>query len=70
MSRETVEFEDVVVKAETPDALLCFIGDSMASTEVWIPKSQIDDDSEVYDEGSSGGTLIVSEWIAVEKGLI
>ena len=46
-------------------ALLCKIeGD----VEAWIPKSQIDDDSEVYEEGHEG-TLVISLWIAEKKGL-
>jgi hypothetical protein len=62
---ETVSIEDVKCIQETAAALLCVIdGD-----EVWIPKSQIHDDSEVYDEGSSG-TLVITEWIAREKGLV
>lgn len=36
--------------------------------EVWIPKSQIDDDSEVWKEGQEG-TLIIPYWLAEEKGL-
>lgn len=38
----------------------------------WIPYSQIDDDSEMYDRkqiGKTGG-LIISEWLARQKGLI
>ena len=35
----------------------------------WIPQSQIDDDSEVYHAGHKG-KLVVSEWIAVQKGLV
>jgi hypothetical protein len=50
---------------ETDAALLCFID----GEEHWIPKSQIDDDSEVFEEGHSG-TLIVSEWIATQKELV
>jgi hypothetical protein len=61
---ETVSIDNVRCIKETHAALLCVIDDE----EVWIPKSQISDDSEVYDEGSSG-TLIISEWIANEKGL-
>jgi hypothetical protein len=65
MSGRKVEFEDVEALKETKDALLCTIdGD-----EVWIPKSQIDDDSEVYAEGHSG-QLVVTEWIAKQKGLV
>ena len=36
---------------------------------VWIPQSQIDDDSEVYKPGDEG-TLVVSEWFATQKGLV
>lgn len=62
---ETVEFENVTVKIETEKALLCIINDA----EVWIPKSQIDDDSEVYKKDTEG-KLIVTEWIAKQKDLI
>lgn len=34
---------------------------------VWIPRSQIHDDSEVYDEGHSG-RLVVTQWFAEQKG--
>jgi hypothetical protein len=33
----------------------------------WVPKSVIDDDSEVYDVGHTGA-LVVSDWFAEEKG--
>lgn len=35
----------------------------------WVPKSAIDDDSEVYDEGHEG-ELVVHEWWAEKQGLI
>lgn len=61
---ETVSFDNVVVKAETDKAILCVIdGD-----EHWIPKSQIDEDSEVYASGTEG-TLVITDWIAQQKGL-
>ncbi len=60
-----VSFENVKATKETASGLLVAID----SKEVWIPKSQIDDDSEVYGEGHEG-TLVVSEWIAKEKELI
>lgn len=34
---------------------------------VWIPFSQVDDDSEVYQKGDEG-TLIVSDWWAEKEG--
>lgn len=64
-SDPTVDFAGVVCKRETDAALLCEI----EGEDIWIPKSQIHDDSEVYEEGHSG-TLIVSEWIAKQKNLI
>lgn len=36
--------------------------------EVWIPKSQIHADSEVYAEGHSG-ELVIPTWLADKKGL-
>jgi hypothetical protein len=35
----------------------------------WIPQSQIDDDSEVWEEGQDGD-LVVSQWIAEQRGLV
>ncbi len=61
---ECVEFEiDEPVKRETDKALLVVV----EGEEVWIPKGQIHDDSEVYRQGDTG-TLIVSLWIAEQKG--
>lgn len=37
--------------------------------ELWIPKSQIRDDSEVYQKDDEG-FLVMSEWIAEQKGLL
>ena len=37
--------------------------------EVWIPQSQIHDDSEVWKAGDEG-TLIIPDWLAVEKELM
>ncbi len=62
---DKVEIEDVVAKAETDSALLCVIG----GEEIWIPKSQVDDDSEVYEKGGSG-RLVITRWIAEKKELI
>ena len=65
MAGETAEFENVKAIKETDLALLCEID----GEEYWIPKSQIDDESEVYAEDHEG-TLVVTEWIAKEKGLV
>lgn len=58
----TFEIAAIVI-IETDRAILVDVGDD----EQWIPKSQIHDDSEVYESGNAG-TLIVSEWIAKQKG--
>jgi len=62
---ECVEFENVVCTASTAQAILVLV----EGRKVWIPQSQIHDDSEVYGVDHRG-TLIVSEWIAIEKRLV
>lgn len=60
-----IRIENVRVVHATDKALLCEIdGD-----ETWIPKSQISADSEVSEAGDEG-TLIITEWIAEQKGLL
>jgi len=61
---EPVTITDVTVDHETDMALKCII----EGKEYWIPKSQIDDDSEVSALGDEG-TLVIPEWLAIEKGL-
>lgn len=62
---ENVEFLDVYCKAETTKACLCVID----GEEHWIPKSQIVEESEVYEEGQEG-VLVLTQWIAEQKGLV
>ncbi len=62
---QPVEVEDVQCTKETEMALLCVID----GKEHWVPKSQVLDASEVCAEGDEG-TLVVSAWIAKEKGWI
>lgn len=39
--------------------------------EVWIPKSQIHDNSEVYNaDDHATGVLVIPIWLAIEKGLV
>lgn len=64
-SWHTVSFLDVIALMATPLALLCNID----GEEIWIPYSQIDDDSEVSEVGDEG-ELVITEWFAVQKGLI
>ena len=63
--KEKVEFEDVKAIRETVLALYCLID----GRGVWIPQSQIDDNSEIWEAGDEG-TLIISQWIAEQKGLV
>lgn len=62
---EKAHFDGVTVVHETAAALLCLID----GVKHWIPKKCIDEDSDVYKMGTDG-TLIVSMWLAVEKGLV
>jgi len=62
---KTVSFEDVVGVKDTGKALLVLLD----GEEVWIPHSQIDEDSEVYGEGDEG-TLVITEWFAEKEGMI
>lgn len=62
---DTVEIEDVRCVFETSEALKIEVDEK----EVWIPKSVVDKDSEVQEEGDEG-TLVIPENFAVEKGLV
>lgn len=62
---EQVEFEDSKVKAETDKAIKAWVDGRW----LWVPKSQIADESEVYKAGTDG-TLIVSRWWAEKEGLV
>lgn len=53
------------VSRETEKALKVFNDDN----QVWVPKSVIHDDSEVYKLGTSGD-LVVAEWWAEKNGFL
>jgi hypothetical protein len=61
----TVSFDVEAVEAETERAILVEI----EGEKVWVPKSQITEDSEVYSKKSGGGELIVTRWWAEQQGL-
>lgn len=63
---EPVRINDVHSIGETTAAVQCVIPGR--DVPVWIPKSQIDDDSEVYAD-EQHGTLIVTAWLAEREGL-
>lgn len=62
---ETASFEGVNVLGETDKAIRVKID----GKPFWVPKSQIHDDSEVYQSGTTG-TLIVTQWWAEQEGLV
>jgi hypothetical protein len=61
---DTVRFEDVTCTHATPKAILVTID----GEQHWLPQSQVHDDSEVYKKGDHG-TLIITRWIAQQRGL-
>jgi hypothetical protein len=65
MASDTVEIEDVTVKAETELALLCIIDDKQR----WIPKSVVHEESEVSADGDTG-TIVLMRWFAEKEGLV
>lgn len=62
---DTAEFEDVSCIDDSPLAIQVVIDGQC----VWIPRSAVDESSEVQ-EKEDEGLLVISEWMAVEKGLI
>ena len=66
MSNETFGVQ-VTVLRKTDAALLV---EDENGEEVWIPLSQIHDDSEIWDESKAGeqGKLVIPEWLATKKG--
>jgi hypothetical protein len=66
--KSLVEFADVTVTASTDKALLVVIPEH-SEEPLWVPRSQIDESSEVQEDGDEG-MLVVTEWIAKEKELI
>ena len=63
-----VSFEKVLCSAETEKAIFVY-GVTDSEDGIWVPKSLVDDDSEVYKKGDEG-TLVLPEWFAVKEGLI
>jgi len=62
---------EAVCSRETPTAILVQLIDDGEDT-MWIPKSCLHDDSEVYGEyeDQNRGQLVVKMWWAEEKGLV
>ena len=51
-------------KRETDSAVLVF--DHATEEEIWFPLSQVDS---MHFDRNENGTIIVSDWIATQKGL-
>ena len=71
MSTET--FEDVVCERTTDKACLVVFNRDQPKRRraVWVPRSAIHDDSEVYDanDGAGPGKFVVASWFADKEGL-
>ncbi len=65
MDDKHVTIQDVTAVRDSDKAVLCDI----EGEEIWIPKSQIHADSEVYAKETEGA-LIITRWIAEQKNLL
>lgn len=59
---ELAVIPNVSAKAETHLAILCKFH-NLEDVEIWIPKSQIHDNSEIWKVGQEGD-LVISSWLA------
>jgi len=64
--KDKVHFKNARSTSSTERAVYCILENDHG---LWVPKSQIDDDSEVYDKYQEG-KLVVSLWIAEEKEIL
>ena len=70
---EVVEIEGVRAISETDKGLLVKVKSLKTGEvrEVWLPKSHIHDDSEVYNAGTNAeGSLVIPLWLAENERLI
>lgn len=72
---EGVDLPKTEVLKETTRAILCRIPVKVLSKdshrEVWVPKSAIHDDSEVFDGGENNyGKLVLKTWFAEKEALV
>jgi hypothetical protein len=63
---ERVEIDGVRCLHRTAAAIL--VDGPEFEDPIWIPQSQVDDDSEVWKRGQEG-KLVISAWFAREKGI-
>lgn len=67
MSKAATSLGHAHVVRATDKALLVKTEDG--DEPIWVPKSVIHDDSEVWGEDSEPGELVVHEWFAEKEGL-
>jgi len=70
MSIDFFDIPDALVIKDTPQAILVE-APGFFDDPVWVPKSQVHEDSEVWedsDEGRGPGTLYVTTWFAEKEG--
>jgi hypothetical protein len=67
MSNDKVEFEGASCISQSNKAIRVRLADRV--TPIWIPRSLVDDDSEVYERGHTG-TLVLPEWWCIQEGLV
>jgi len=67
-SEEGVLLGEAKAKRFTDKAVLVVLLDN-DNEEIWVPLSQIHDDSELFDEDNREGKLVVSKWFAEKEGL-
>lgn len=65
---KNVVIEDVECIRESPKAILVRVKIDDKVQEFWVPQSQVHKDSDVWTLKDKG-KLIVSKWIAIERGL-
>jgi len=67
-SKDPVQLGEAEIVRETDLAVLVVLEDT--ANELWIPKSVIHDDSEIWRMGDSTGMLVVEAWWANKQDLI
>lgn len=67
VKEEKVYFENTKAIGETKMALKVKLEDRIEP--IWVPKSIIHDDSEVWINGHSG-QLVLPEWFCIKEGLV
>ena len=69
MMTESVSYNDCKIVHDTHDAILVLIPEVDEGDPVWVPQSQVHEDSEIWRKGDAG-TLTVTQWIAEQKGWV